>query len=109
MDVEDLLGVFLDKKRCQKPHVPGQDDKIDLRFLEIDHDVAVIALRGDVILALQAQRFDTGGCSALEGEGLVVIGENQSQFGFDRALFYGVDDGLQIGTITGDKNSETHD
>ena len=75
-------------------------------LFEFDDDVAINALAVGVIGRVKNQAFDSGFFGALEAKSFFITRDNQSQFGFDLALFVAVNDGLQVAAVTRNEDCE---
>ena len=98
VDVQDAVSVLAQRLGAELSHVSGEGDELDTMRRKGVGDGFVKTRRIGMSYGAEVGGGDVRAAGAFEGEGAGVVGDDDADFGVERAVGAGVNDGLEVGS-----------
>jgi hypothetical protein len=106
VDVDHSHRERIEHLRAEQLHVSRHHDEVDVCELERLED-AVVVVVGVAVVRVEVDRRHARGPGALETVGVLAVGDDDSDLPGYRAGGAGIEDRLQVGPASRDKDSES--
>jgi len=106
MDIQDGIGIRLEQRRPDEPHIAGQTDKAHAASLQLPDDGAIVIVARRPSTMTDNDRLDPSSTRTLEASGIVAIGNDAGDGRLEPAITDRVDERLKIAPAPRDQDTQ---